>query len=206
MICVGGLGLVGFGLGPLLAVRSPGFARYLMLGSDALERLSLLGLAVFVWRVFGGAGLARMVLLGAVMVAMTANWTLVSVVERWPEPMLSEPVQIASQLAFASPFVWSTFEALLALRRARAAGDPFAANRFLLWTLGSASFALICFATVGVLLLPAGSELASTLSVLRAALYTLLSASVVLAFFPPAAYLRWLDPGRSAPPRALAQR
>jgi hypothetical protein len=201
MICVGAIGVAGFALGPLLAERSAPAARWMMIVSDALERLSLLGLAVFVWRI-GGAGAARMVLLGAVMVAMNASWTLALVVQQWPEPLLSQPVRVTSQLAFALPFVWSTGEALLAVRRERAAGDPVAANRFLLWMLGSASLASICFATVAVLLLPAGSPFAPALSGLRAALYALVSACVVLALFPPAGYLRWLSGSRPLAARA----
>jgi hypothetical protein len=192
LICMGGLGLVGFAAGPSLAGHSAAAAHWLMLASDALERLSLLGLAVFVWHVFGGGGRARMVVLGAVLVAITAVWMLVIEVQRWPEPMLSLPLRLASQLSFAAPFVWSAAEAALVVGRRRHELDPLDASRALLWAFGSALFASICLASALGLLLPPASALGPALSVLRALLYTLSAAVVLLGFTPPAGYVRWV--------------
>lgn len=202
MIFVGGLGLVGFGMGPVLAERAGFPARRLMIAADALERLSLLALAVFIWHVFARGSLSRAILLAAVLVGMTASWTYVLLVQRWPEPLLHPWVALASQLAFAAPFVWSSFEAALALRRERrqlalGQGDPIACNRLALWTLGSPCFAAICLATALAAVLGEGSALAPVLATLRACLYGALSGVVALAFFPPASYVRWLAPARA---------
>jgi hypothetical protein len=207
MIFVGGFGLVGFGMGPALAEHAGVAARGLMIAADALERLSLLGLAVFIWHVFARGSRSGAILLAAVLVAMTASWTYVLLVQRWPEPILDASVAVASQLAFAAPFVWSTWESALALLRerrelARGRGDAIACNRLLLWTLGSPAFAAICFATALAALLGASSPLAPALATLRAFLYAALSGIVALAFFPPASYLRWLARGAPVPARA----
>jgi hypothetical protein len=202
MIFVGGLGLLGFGLGPSLAARSAGAARLLMIGSDALERLTLLALAVFVWQVFGRGGPSRAFLLAAVLVAMTANWTWVLLFQQWPAPMAAPAVEVASQLVFAAPLTWSAVEAWLERRRSlrRPAPDAFASHRFLLWSVGSASFALICFTTAFIALLPDESAIGASLTVLRAAFYAVTAATVALGFFPPEGYRRWVAPAPSAQP------
>jgi hypothetical protein len=207
MIFVGGIGLLGFGLGPELAGHSPALARFVMLAADALERLAMLMLAVFVWSLFGGGTLSRAILLAAALVAMTASWTYVLLFQRWPEPMLDPAVQAASQLAFAAPFVWATAESWLERRRARrqlalGLGDAATCNRLLLWALGCGGFASSCFAAAFAAYLPEGAGL-EALTALRAALYAAISVVVSLAFFPPAAYLRRVEGGgRGAAPRA----
>jgi hypothetical protein len=195
-ILVGGLGLIGFGSGPALAASSRELARSLMLASDALERLALLSLAVFFWRVFGGGSGARMVALGMVLVAMTAVWTWVLLVQCWPDPMLPPRTVVASQLACGAPYAWGALDAWLAARRTRAAepgvGDPLESHRFRLYGLGCGCFAAICVATASRALLPPDSELASLLALLCAVLYTAVSGIAVLALFPPALYERWI--------------
>jgi hypothetical protein len=216
MIFVGGIGLLGFGLGPSLAGSSPVLARWVMLVSDALERLTMLMLALFVWRVFGGGTRSRSALLAASLVAMTASWTYVLLVQRWPEPMLDPAVQAASQLAFAAPFVWATAESGIERRRARrqlALGlcDAVSCNRFLLWALGCGGFASSCFAAALAAWLPDGAGLDQALTMLRATLYAAVSVVVSLAFFPPGGYRRWLEGGDrsgalpAAPPEGRAE-
>jgi hypothetical protein len=209
-IFVGGIGLLGFGLGPSLAELSPELARWVMLVSDAVERIAMLMLAIFVWRVFGAGTVARAMLLSAALVGMTASWTWVLLVQRWPEPMLDATVQATSQLAFAAPFLWATFESWLERRRSRrqlalGLGDAAASHRSLLWMLGCAGFAASCFAAAGAALLPDGAPLEEVLTALRAALYSAVSVVVALAFFPPRGYARWAEgggPGAAAPPRS----
>ena len=202
MIFVGGIGLLGFGLGPELASHSPALARWVMLASDALERLAMLVLAVFVWSLFGGGTAFRAILLAAALVAMTASWTYVLLFQRWPEPMLDPAVQAASQLAFAAPFVWATAESWLERRRARrqldlGLGDAATCNRLLLWALGCGGFASSCFAAALAAYLPEGAGL-EALTALRAALYAAISVIVSLAFLPPAAYRRVEGEGSGA--------
>ena len=199
-IFVGGVGLLGFGLGPGLADHSVTLARWVMLTSDALERLAMLMLAVFVWRVFGAGTPFRAILLSAALVGMTASWTFVLLFQRWPEPILDPGVQATSQLAFAAPFVWATVESWLERRRSRrqlALGlcDPAACHRSLLWALGCGGFAASCFAAVFGVFLPDGAALEQALTALRAALYTAVSVVVALAFFPPRGYVRWVEDG-----------
>jgi hypothetical protein len=211
MIFVGGIGLLGFGLGPSLAAESPALARWVMLISDALERVAMLMLALFVWRVFGFGSRSRAVLLSAALVAMTASWTYVLLFQRWPEPMLDPAVQATSQLAFAAPYVWAAAESWLERRRTRrqlALGltDAVTANRFLLWALGCGAFACSCFAAALAVFLPDGGGLDQALGALRAALYTATAALVVLAFFPPGGYLRWVaGEARDASPEPAAR-
>jgi hypothetical protein len=212
MIFAGGVGLLGFGLGPRLAERSEELARWTMLVSDALERLTMLALAFFVWRFFGFGTPARAFLLSTALVGMTASWTFVLLVQRWPEPMLDPVVPSASQLAFAAPFVWATAESWLERRRARrqlalGLGDPEAFHRSLLWALGCGGFAASCFAAALAAFLPDGSPRHQVLTVLRAGLYTAVSVVVALGFFPPRGYARWaLGTGRGAAPPPPAGR
>lgn len=214
-IFVGGVGLLGFGLGPGLAEHSLALARWVMLISDAVERVAMLMLAVFVWRVYGAGTPARAILLSAALVGMTASWTYVLLVQRWPEPLLHPEVQAASQLAFAAPFLWATLEAWLERRRSRrqlalGLGDPFACHRSLLWALGCGGFGASCLAAACAAFLP-GGPLDEALTALRAALYTAVSVVVALAFFPPSGYTRWVagggpTAGREAPRGGLVRR
>lgn len=211
LIFVGGIGLLGFGLGPGLADHSMALARWVMLTSDALERLAMLMLAVFVWRVFGSGTPVRAILLSAALVGMTASWTNVLLVQRWPAPMLDPVVQAASQLAFAAPFVWATAESWLERRSARrqlalGLADPVSCHRSLLWALGCGGFAASCFAAALALSLPEGAALGEALTALRAALYTAVSVVVGLAFFPPGGYLRWVEGGARGAGAAAAPR
>jgi hypothetical protein len=196
-IFVGGLGLVGFGLGPSLAGESRELARAVMLAADALERLALLSLAVFFWRVFGAGSGARMIALGVVLVAMTAIWTRVLLVQCWPDPVLPPQLAVASPLAFGAPYAWGALDAWLAARsssRAREPGvDPvLESHRFRLYALGCGLFAAICLATAARALLPPASGLLPPLALLRAFLYTAVAGIAVLALFPPARYERWV--------------
>lgn len=215
-IFVGGVGLLGFGLGPSLAEHSLALARWVMLISDAVERVAMLMLAVFVWRVYGAGAPARAILLSATLVGMTASWTYVLLVQRWPEPLLHPQVQAASQLAFAAPFLWATLEAWLERRRSRrqlalGLGDPAACHRSLLWALGCGGFGVSCLAAACAAFLPGGT-LDEVLTGLRAALYTAVSVVVALAFFPPSGYTRWVAgggpgaAGREAPRGGLVRR
>jgi hypothetical protein len=196
-IFVGGIGLLGFGLGPSLASQSRELARAVMLVSDALERLALLSVAVFFWRVFGGGSGLRMVALGAALVLMTAIWTRVLLVQSWPDAPLPPRLAVASQLAFGVPYAWGALDAWLAARWAARAprlgdADVLEIHRFRLYALGCACFSAIALATASRALLPASSERVPLLALAQAALYTAIAGIAVLALFPPARYERWI--------------
>jgi hypothetical protein len=197
MVLAGGLGLLGFALGPALAERSPAQARVLMIASDGLCRLVVLLLALFIWRVFGGEGRGRTLLFAGAVLLLGANWLHALGSTDWPAP--TPPlVRVENQIVLALPFVWSAIETRLAYARSRrqlALGltDAVTSNRFLLWYLACACFAAIGFASAADALVPAASLPGAALRVGQALLYLAITAMVSLAFFPPAAYLRWLS-------------
>jgi hypothetical protein len=196
MVLAGGLGLLGFALGPALAERSPGEARVLMIASDGLCRIVVLLLALFIWRVFGREGRGRTLLFAGAVLLLGANWLRALGSTDWPAP--TPPlVRVENQLVLALPFVWSAIETRLAYARSRRQlalrlTDPVTSNRFLLWYGACACFAVIAFSSAADALLPATSLPGEALRVAQALLYLAITAMVVLAFFPPGAYLRWL--------------
>jgi hypothetical protein len=196
LVFAGGFGLLGFGLGPVVAEGSPAAARALMLASDALSRLVILGLTLFIWRVFGGGTGPRSGLLAALVALQAVNWVHAFGLQRWPEP--TPPLlRFENQIVLALPFVWSAVESRLAHARSRkqlALGltDALTANRLLIWCLACACFACIGFAAAAGAVTPADSPLAAPLTLLQAALFAATAAMVTLAFFPPRAYVRRL--------------
>jgi hypothetical protein len=197
LVFAGGFGLLGFAAGPAFAETSRGFARALMLASDAVSRLVVLGLSVFVWRVFGGGRGLRSGLLAALLAAQGVNWIHAFWLQRWPEP--TPPLlRFENQIVLALPFAWSAVEARLAHARSRkqlALGltDAGTTNRLLIWSLASASFACIGLAAAAGAVTPAGSPFAAPLLGLQALLFAMTAGMVVLGFFPPQAYTRWLS-------------
>ena len=202
MVLVGGIGLLGFGLGPALAESSRGLARGVMIACDGLDRLVVMALAVFLWRVFGAGSRARTALFGGMVVLLAVNWVRSLLFQSWPEA--TPPHQrLENQLVLALPFVWSAIETGLAFGRSRrqlalGLADAATSNRFLLWSAASAGFAAIGFAAAAAVVTPSGGALEALLVALQALLFVAVAAIVALAFFPPAAYLRWLTgaPGR----------
>lgn len=103
-------------------------------------------------------------------------------------------VELAGRLA--SP-IWLGIEAFVywqRMRRRVALGlaDPVLCNRFALWALASA-FGVVCLLTsVPPLFLEAGHPLLDLDMLLFGVFGVLTAASYWLAFFPPAAYRRWL--------------
>jgi len=197
LVFAGGFGLLGFAVGPAFAETSRAFASALMLASDALSRLVVMGLAVFVWRVFGGGRGLRSGLLAALVAALAANWIHAFALQRWPEP--TPPLlRLENQIVLATPFVWSAVEARIAHARSRkqlALGltDALTTNRLLIWCVASACFACIGLAAAAGAVTPAGSRLAAALLLLQALLFAATAGMVSLAFFPPQSYTRWLS-------------
>ena len=198
MIFIGGFGLAGFALGPRLAEFSKATALCIMLGSDALERLALIALAVFIWRTFGIQSFPRALVLGASVTVVIGDWLYTLFTQRWPDSVLPWRASVASQIVFSVPFIWSTVEPALEHLRSRrrlALGlvDPVITNRLLLWTMGCACFSIICFLGTGATAAAAETLLYSTLRVVQGILYALVAVLVILSLFPPTMYVDWIS-------------
>jgi hypothetical protein len=204
VIFVGGIGLVGFALAPLVAVRSAALAGALMVAFDAFERAALFGLGVFVWRVFGQGRTSRSLVLGAIGAALLLDWIQVLAAQRWPEPAPGTASTVVSQLAFSLPLAWSSVEAGLEYRRARrrlrlGLADRATLARFAMWSGGCGALAAVCVAAAVAAAAPGGAVQAAT-EWLRAVLYAGIAVLVWLGFFPPSAFRRRLaEPARPAP-------
>lgn len=197
LVFAGGFGLLGFAVGPAFAETSLALARAVMVASDAVSRLVIMALAIFVWRVFGGGQGLRSVLLGVLLAALAANWIHAIALQRWPEP--TPPLlRFENQIVLAVPFFWSALESRIAHARSRkqlALGltDAVTTNRLLLWSVASACFGSVGLAAAAGAVVPAGSPLAAALVLFQALLYVATAGMVSLAFFPPHAYTRWLS-------------
>ena len=204
MILVGGAGLLGFGLGPVLAPYSSALARTLMLLADGLERVALLLLAWFIWHVFGRGDALRRGVLAIIVSILALDWAQMLSAQQWPETRLPVFVDATSQLAFSTPLLWSTVEAWLEYRRSRrqlAHGltDASVTNRFFLWTLATGGLALVCLTTALAKLVAGAPIWATALQYALALLYCVVAGIILLGFFPPRFYRRWLGGSASAP-------
>ena len=197
IIFLGGIGLVATSVSPLLAKDSPPLAMLLTFGGDLLQRLALLGLCVFIWRVFrphSGLGIALTALFGVSLFASFA-WDTVS--QPWPYYDASSASAWSTQLAFGLPFAWSTIESGVEWSRGRrkhAIGlmPRIAVERFAMWSLACGGFVGICVLAIGV---PAATDaghatLAAVLAALRGVLYLGVALAVWIGMFMPAFYVR----------------
>lgn len=162
----------------------------------AIQNLGVLGGYVFSWRVFrpGRAG-AAVTAAGALLLA--ASWIGHGVEPGWAGAESRGPWYYTGLAARAAAFVWGAVEAFVfwtRLRRRLALGlaDAVVTNRMLLWgtnslviALAFGVFAAATLAGTGVNAVPV--VLAITACGLGAA------ATMTLAFFPPARYLRWVE-------------
>jgi hypothetical protein len=202
MVLVGGIGLVGFGLGPLVGERHPVFARWLMLVTDGIGRLVGMALCLFIWRVFGRGHAVRTGLCAAILLALAANWLRAWLAQAWPAPM--PPLQrVENQIVLVLPFLWSALETRFEWDRARkqlALGltDAMTANRFALWSVACAGFVATGWAAAAAAVSPRPSAIADALTLVQGALNLGLATIVCVAFFPPAAYVRWVEGSASA--------
>ena len=187
MILVGGAGLLGFGLGPLLAPYSTALARSLMLLADGLERVALLLLAWSVWHVFGRGGALRNGLLASIVAILGLDWLQMLSEQQWPATRLPVFVDATSQLAFATPFLWSTVEAWREHQRSRrrvvlGLTDASVANRFFLWAFATGCLALVCLTTALLKLVAGMPTLAATLECALALIYCAVAGAILLGF------------------------
>lgn len=160
--------------------------------------ITLGGLSVFTWQVFGAKSRWRQLLAGT-MLAVGLVSAVAMVRGAWilytggpPSPPLW---RVMLSGAFLTTFLWTSIESLRyhgLMRRRLALGlaDPVIANRFLLWGGGAGlSTALTIVPVVTAFSGPA----AAPVSMLATTAAGLLNALVWwLSFTPPAAYLRWV--------------
>jgi hypothetical protein len=191
-------GAVGYPLGAVArasAAEGAAHAGLWLAAALAIQNLGVVGGYVFNWRVFrpGRAGAA---LAGAGAGLLALSWTGHGVDPGWAGAESRGPWYFLGLATRAAAFVWGAAEALaywMRLRRRLALGlaDAVVTNRMLLWgasslviALGFGVFAAATLSGCGVNALPV--VLAITACGLGAA------ATMTLAFFPPARYLRWL--------------
>jgi hypothetical protein len=162
-------------------------------------------LFAFTWRVFRpealwarsgmlAASLAIAVLDLGLIDAASGGSTLSEVLPR-TRPWA---VGIVSMVVLA--FAWGGFESLryfARLRRRQALGlaDPVVTNRFLLWAIADWTAVVLC-GSVASFLLAGRAVLIDPLALCTIALTgTVMSVTWYLTFFPPAAYLRYVNQG-----------
>jgi hypothetical protein len=166
-------------------------------------------LVMFAWRVFRvGSRPAA----GCALALIGANAAACAAVLASGAPLPAGRLGIAIVLARSAALVWLFAESTLYAMRMRrrlaiGLGDPIVANRFLLWSIWTGALALIplfvlALRAAGALEPPApGAPLPPAV---RMALVALGCGGAVaalagwLAFFPPAAYRRWIAASRPA--------
>ncbi|MCG8588753.1 MAG: hypothetical protein MJE66_05630 [Proteobacteria bacterium] len=181
VICIGGASLLLIPFGKALGETAFGIP--VTLAGECLMRVAMVGLAVFVWRVFRPASLLGLAgaLTCAALVGTSFAWELVaqSSFVRY-DPSL--PSAFGTQAAFAVPFAWSAFETgshWLGSRRRAALGlgDAATTERFLLWALATTAFIGVCALAVAIPVLAGrGAPNAAALATAgRGALYLAIS-------------------------------
>ena len=204
---------IGLGLFSYAALAQASHFLTLALGEDAAPELrvgvaalrlagyvvTLGGLSVFTWQVFGADSRWRKLLASGVCLAGLVS--AVAIVHHlWiqytggPKPPVIWGVLLG--VSFLVGFAWTSAEALRyhgLMRRRSALGlaDPVIANRFLVWGAGAG---LSTALTVVPVLMSMAGRSDDPLSLLATTAAGLVNAVVWwLSFMPPAAYLRWIQ-------------
>jgi hypothetical protein len=120
-----------------------------------------------------------------------------------PETLLPVFVDSTSQLAFSTPLLWSTVEAWLEYRRSRrqlehGLTNASVTNRFFLWTSATDCLALVCLTTALAKVVAGAPIWATALEYALALLYWIAAGIILLDFFPPRFYRRWIGDSASA--------
>lgn len=196
-IFVGGVGLAAFGLGEAMANGSRTLAISLLFAGDLMERIALVGLCIFIAKVFrpnSRWGLGTTIGLGLCLLA-SMGWELFR--QPWPHYDASLASARSTQLTFALPFAWSAMESAGESSRGRrrlALGliSPAVVARFAIWSLGCASFVLICLlgALIPVVNDSERAGLASVLVAIRAVFYFVVTGAIWLGMFEPSFFER----------------
>jgi hypothetical protein len=166
-------------------------------------------LVAFAWRVFRPVSpWARCFALGLLGGNLVAGVAIVASGAALPTGALGMLAVLARSAALLWLFAESTvFASRMRRRVALGLAEPLVANRFLLWSIWTGALALIplfvlALRSAGALEVPAPGETLSAAA--RAALAVVGMGGAVavgagwLAFFPPAAYRRWVASARPA--------
>jgi hypothetical protein len=211
------LSFAGIGLGavPRLAAArllTEGGEGVLTLALSAASQLAIesaiVGLSLFTWRVFRPASRgARAFALGVALASGGATLCLLAVAGSRQEVSALALLVNATR---AVPVLWAFVECAryaLLMRRRLALGlaDPLVANRFVLWSvwtgaLGVAAVAILSVRSTALWLQLHGIEPRSVMpaavpltGALAGVAVATAGVAIWLAFFPPAAYRRWLE-------------
>jgi hypothetical protein len=179
---------------------SPEVAGALLAWALLVQNLGVLACYVFVWQVFrrGASGGLALAVAG---LALGASWIGHAFDPGYAGARSGGPWYYTGLAVRAAAFVWASVEAYAYYARLRrrlrlGLADPVVANRVLLWGLSS-SWIAFGFAVFFVGQRSAGAT--ATPVVLLTALCGLGGGTAIwLAFFPTAAYERWLRAGQPA--------
>jgi hypothetical protein len=198
---------MGVGAPPALLAGDPGavpphLATFAMAGGHAVLSLGFGALAVFAWTCFGPTSFWRQLLALGLCGSLVALWIAQGVIERFAPP--GDVVVRAAALTRSAVLAWAFGESLryhVLMRRRVAVGiaDPVVANRFLLWAFWTGGMLAAIGVAIAVRFLIPDFGIAATaeqraLVVSAVAGTASLSALALwLAFFPPRAYVAWIE-------------
>jgi len=204
MMFIGGAGLVSFAVGDAIGAGASALVRAAIVGGDFFERLALSLLYLFVWFVFRRRDRWAKIVIAAGIALLAMSFAFELTTGNLPYHDSRSLAYQISQLVFALPFLWSAIESRvyhLRIRKQVSLGltDPMVCNRFLLWSAATAAFAGNCFAAWAASIAGATGHggLEGAFSILRGVLYLLVAVTIVIGFYPPAAYRRFVT--RTAP-------
>jgi len=192
-ISTGGLGMLGIALGELQGSHA------VVLSGEVGMRAGMLLLCVFVAGTFrpGAVGVVLAGLCGACLLAASA-WD-VSAQRSLVAYDYGMPSSHANQLSIAMPFAWSMLESALLWVRGRrrlafGLAAPALVERYLLWTVTTACFVVVCLLAMlaGEAQAAGRAALADGAHALRGLLYLVISAAVWRGI------LREAEPARAA--------
>lgn len=193
LLC-GGLGVGFLRVIALYAPLSEGLISVAALGVHLCRGVTVGAIVIMVWRVFApgrvwSSALAALLLLGLVL-AMVGE-----VREMRPPATTNHPLYWLWTGLMLVSFSWASWESLryhAMLRRRIRLGlaDPVVANRILLWGVASGCIAIQTPVILASTVLSGGDHIASWALVVVSVFSCLASATVWLAFFPPASYLK----------------
>jgi len=206
---------IGAGLFAYAAVGQPAVLAHQALGEETSLGLrmgivllrvlafyvTLLGLSLFTWQVFGAESRWRHALAAGLAVTALIPAGL-SVWTTWLQLSANAPVPLYGRIGMTPHFVltfgWVSLESLRyhTLMRKRSVlglADPVVTNRFLVWGAGEGVSSLVVLALFVALMTRGGISIGDPLVSLFVTLAGLVNALVWwLSFTPPKAYLRWV--------------
>jgi hypothetical protein len=163
--------------------------------------VTLVGLSLFTWQVFGAESRWRQALAGTIAVtALIASgvslWTI------WLQLSADLPLSLYRQVSVTPHYVlvfgWVSLESLyyyaqMRKRRALGLADPVVTNRFFVWGAGEGVASLVVLALFVATMTQPGISTSDPLLSWCVTLAGLVNALVWwLTFAPPTAYLRWI--------------